>query len=202
MSLYKKIKTVFAVVALTGFVSFSNATLLTLEPVVTTGDVGDTISIDLVFDGTNGGTPTYLGGYNLVLSFDETLLAYTGFQAGPEAFDTGFDFLSGFADSFGPGTVELFDVSLIGAAATAAAQDNLGNVFTLATIEFQAIAQGISSVGFLGIFDLSDENAGSLFDAGPVFTGPGVSVNVSTPIGLSLMSLSLLGLLVARRRKA
>jgi hypothetical protein len=199
MSLYKKIKTVFAVVALTGFVSFSNATLLTLEPVVTTGDVGDTISIDLVFDGTNFGTPTYLGAYDLVLSFDNTLLAYTGVQAGPEAFTTGFDFPLDLEGVFGPGSVQLTDASVL---FDTAGQDALGNVFTLATIEFQAIAQGISSVDFFGIFELSDDLGFSLFDAGPVFTGPGVSVNVSTPVGLSLMSLSLLGLLVARRRKA
>ena len=192
MDLYKKAITGFAALGLMAFASFSQAAIISLDPSPVEGELFDSVFVDLVYDGT-GATPEYIGGWDLDLSFDDSILSFVDVTLDPD-----FGLLGGvgLATDFGGGLVNLFDLSLLGSAALMGSQDLLGNMFVLATLEFTAIGLGDTSLSLFG-------NAFS--DADGIATTPQLvdsrATVVPEPGILPLMALSLLAMVVARRRR-
>lgn len=111
--------------------------MVAVVPSASNVTVGDQTSVDVVVSGLND---EYVGAYDLTLEWDSGLLVLQGV-----AFDV---FLDGPADSLtdvvaGPGTVNVFEVSLAGLLN----QTGSGS-FRLFSLTFNALAAGTASLGF------------------------------------------------------
>lgn len=175
---------------------FVAAGVISFEPTPALGDVGDTIFVDLVWDGSQAG-PGYLGDWDVEVMYDESIVAYQG-----AAFGFGVDSLGCLVcgDNSVPGVVSLFEVSFDSVNDLIANQNALGNTFTIATLEFLALADGVTDLVF-GDTVFGDEN-GSLFGGainpllvdGQICIGPdGCEVaTIPTPAILPMLLASLI----------
>jgi len=120
----------------------ANATLMTLSFDDTDYGVNDVITGQLI---ASNFTET-LGGFDAEISFDDSVLALTGWSFG-NGFDDGFGSLQ-FADDMLPGSLLLSDFSfLFSDEMTLAA--NQGAEFVLASFTFTALSAGMHSVSLL-----------------------------------------------------
>ena len=136
------------------------APMVSVDPGVEFGTVGDSIFVDVLYDGTS--PTTYLGDFDIDVAFNDSVLAFVGGT---------FDF---FVDSLGclplvtcdafdlGGVVDVFQISEDSEADLIANQDALGNAGLLVTLEFEAIAEGIS------LLELSSQAFGN--EAGDLIT--------------------------------
>ncbi len=129
------------------------APIVSISPSSQVANFGDTVSIDIIVTGLTEA----VGGYSLYLGFNDAVLtgdSYTNDPGG--AMGAGDDF--GFG--FGANDLDLFYIAdaTWDAATLAGAQ---GASFTLATVTFLAIANGVSPLAWLFV-DLSDAAGDSL----------------------------------------
>ncbi len=144
----------------------------------------------------NGASTSILGGWDLDLTFDSSVISYQS---------TGFDPDDGLLDNFGldleliPGLLNLSDLSFSSSPDLASAQNGLGNTFVLATLEFAAIGVGTTDLVLTGNA-FTDADASGLEVA---LTGGSAEVigEVPEPGILSLTGLSLVLLAFSRRRR-
>lgn len=154
----KRILTILALGVALGGALVERATAVTvgLTPANNSIYIGETVDIDLMVSGLVAGQAPSLGAYDITLGFDESIVSLLGvtFPAPP---NSGMDFGNGsFQDalSMGPGMVLLSEVSFERARTLNRLQPD---TFTLATLSFQGVAVGMSSVDYLSLL-LSDEN--------------------------------------------
>jgi hypothetical protein len=125
---------IVACVALLGVSSVGRAApIVSLSPPSQDAEVGNTVSVDIRVDGLTDA----IGGFSLTLDFEDAILDGVAYTIG-DALGFGLD------DSFGfgsPGSLDLYFTSLEEEPTLAAAQ---GAGFVLATVTFQALANGIS----------------------------------------------------------
>ncbi len=125
---------------------------LSFEPSASTGVVGDTILVDLVWDGTGGATPAYLGDFDVDVGYDPSIVNFLGGIIDPDFGVDSFECFDCAVDGSTPGTVNLFEISFDSVLDLIANQDGLGNRFSLATLTFEGLIDGQTSLSLSGIF--------------------------------------------------
>lgn len=181
-----------------GLAPAAGAFTLSVVPQSPSVNVGDTVSVDVVAsDLVSGGAPS-LGAYDLNLSFDSSVLSFSGITFGTGLSVTGVpsivqDFV------LGTGLVNPFEVSLEDTADLNALQ---AGAFTLFTISFNAAQAGTSSLS-LGVSSLSTAEGTAL--SADALNGASISVAGAPAVPLPaaawllLSGVAGLGSLVRRR---
>lgn len=164
--------------------------------------VGQQTSVDIVVSGlTQPGEA--VGGFGLILTFDDTILKGLGFVIDPgSVMGNGLDLSLDFVD----GSLDLFYVADANndQGALAAAQ---GASFTLATVSFEGLVDGLSPVSFVrGSVFLSNWNgdetiAGVGTRNGEICVGGNCS-NAPEPASMVLVGTALGALALLRRRRS
>jgi hypothetical protein len=175
---------------------------LTLVPSAAVLTPGQTLSVDIVVSGLVDAEEAVIAleSFDLDLAFDTSRLAYTSLAFGGSLGDpenAGQTFVSGPGNPNGTGVALLFEFSLLSEAQLLALQDAS---FTLATLEFQALAVPGDTV-----LQLVNLDAGSLGGVGGVSLS---DTELAAPAAISveivpepaLVSLGAAALLVLRRR--
>jgi hypothetical protein len=201
------------VLTLALFCNTAGAALIYFDPTPRFADVGDTFTIEMMWDGS-GASPEYVGAFDIFLGFDTVIARYEGSVIDPEfAVDTfGCDAFAQLIGQCGddslpaiPDIIDIFHVSLDSAGILQANQDGKGNIFSLATLEFTAQSEGRTPVSFLGPTQVFGEAAGieifPTLTAGLICVGPNACAAVPEPGTVALFGLGLLGV-AARRRRA
>lgn len=183
-------RTLLAMVFLAGPAS---AATISFAPGSQSVEIGDSVSVDIVVSDLGG---EIVSAYDLDIQYDAAILNATGVS-----FDTGLGDALAFEalESFDVGTaglVDLAQVSLLGDAALLALQG--GDEVRLATLVFEAVGPGTSSLDFL--FDAANDIKGAgalILDV----TDASGSIRVTTPIPEPRAALLFgLGLFVLHRR--
>jgi PEP-CTERM motif len=142
-----KVFRVAALAILLGFGTVTHAAaapIVSIDPVLQTVQVGDALSVDLVVSGLT----EVIGGFQALLSFDDSILSGVGYVIDPDdEFDGELDFSFGFS-GVDDSPLDLFVVGTPGAGQPTS--------FRLATISFMATALGLSPLTLSGVI-LSDE---------------------------------------------
>lgn len=163
------------------------ALILSVSPTAQTVSLGDQVSIDVLISGLEDGLDEIVSGYDLSLSFDASILAYSS--------GTYFDLID-----IPP--VPDFSVSgVISWTSTSFALDSVlqaqqGNSVTLGTLVFDTLSRGTSPLTFT-YDDLTGLNSDPLN-----YSVSNGSATVAAPQTALLLGLGALGMLTARRRRA
>jgi hypothetical protein len=186
-----------------GFLARAEASpVVSIDPASQTANVGDTVSADILVSGLTDP----LGGFSLLLSFDDAILTGTSFtndpdaKMGPSPLD-----LSGGFNGAGGSPLDLFFVAdaSLDAAALSALQ---GTGFRLGTIQFLAVANGVSPLS-IGSLVLSNASGSATIPAnavnGKVCVGGPCPVPAPEPsVFLMLGAAGLFALFMRRYRPA
>lgn len=125
----------------------SYALTISLTPTSQTVAVGQTIQFDLMVSGLGSGVAPSLATYDVDISFDPGILAFTGAAFGDTVLGNQLD-LFGFGSisvaTSGVGTVNLFELSFDDPADLNLLQSEN---FTLAALSFVALSPGTSALG-------------------------------------------------------
>ena len=201
MNLMNKLKAALLVCCLLGFAQGASAGVISLVPNPALGDVGDTIFVDMVWEGTGD----YIGDFDVDISYDDSIVEYVGADLDP---DFGVDSFGCFicGDGSVPGVIDLFVVSFDFIADLIANQDGLGNMFVLARLEFSGLAEGVTDLVF-GSSTFGDEGGIGMdptLNNGQICVGPNgcPPVGVPEPGTISLVLLGVLALGLRRLRLA
>lgn len=176
--------------------------IISIDPATSLGSIGDVITIDILWDGS--ADPEYLGAWDVDIAFDPGILSFSGatFGFGVDSFGC-IPGLSCDALVSGPGLLDLFEFSFDDAFTLMANQDGLGNMFVMASLSFNAIANGTSSLAFTGpLLTFGDELGNRIFpvlNGGRVCIGPNGCIDVPEPAGIALFAAGLLAFLIRRR---
>lgn len=182
----------------------AQAITVSISPAAQTIGVGDSASIDIIVSGLSQPADA-MGGFQLVLGFNDTLLSGVSFTNDPDAKlgATPLDLSLGFSG----GTLDLFFVADILEDQTSLAALQ-GASFTLARVSFAGLAIGLSPLTlsnvFLSNWDGTETFAGVTIQNGEIcVAAPGANgcPRVPEPGTLALFSLGLLGLGLTRRRR-
>lgn len=180
-----------ALALLIGVAPAAHAVELIFSPGAQVVSLGDPVSVDLLVSGLGDGVPPSLGGFDVDISFDPSILVLTGASLiAPLGGSAQFEFNVQVTAS--GVVVNLFALSFLSPEDLDALQPG---EFTLATLTFGTLASGTSSLVIENAI-LSDAAGGAL----PIDSAPNGSVTVPEPatsIGVAL-GLAALGLL--RRR--
>lgn len=180
--------------ALAGWVCCGTANAIDISVVspIANVQISDFVDVDLVVSGLGDGVAPSLGAYDVDLNFDAGVLSLVGvgFGAGLDIFDFG----SIQTATPGPGTVNLYEVSLDSPEDLDASQPGS---FSLATLTFQVLAGGTSALD-LSVNAFADSMGENLADN--LLVNNGSVTAVPEPSSALLMLLGLLPVgLVARR---
>jgi hypothetical protein len=185
----------------------AEAAIISVVPVSQTVALGDPVSVELVVVGLKDNES--VGGVSLTLSFNDSILAGASYLVDPDfkmgvALDPFNDFSAGFAGGNGSPLelVFLADISLDHTALKALQ----GASFTLATVTFDAIANGLS------LLTLGDIGGEFLSNADGLLTIPTQAANglvcvggncqvVPEPATFALLALGAGALAIRRRRQ-
>jgi hypothetical protein len=134
----------------------SHALLLGFDPVSQQVPVGSPVDVEVVISGLGVGAAPSLGAFDLDVTFDPTILSFSGLVFGDpilgnqlDIFSFGFN-PSGFFES--GGVIDFFEISLDAPSDLDTFQ---ADSFTLATITFDTLSVGTSSLN-ISSFVLSD----------------------------------------------
>lgn len=146
MTLLKTIKKAAVTCCLLGFTSMATAGVISFDPTPALVTVGNTISVDLIWDGSAG--PDYISAYDVDIGWDALIVSLDSVTLDPDlGVDAGGCFPGFTCDALiGAGTVDIFEVSFDAVLDLIANQDSLGNSFTLATLTFIALEQGATDL--------------------------------------------------------
>ena len=190
-----KIKQASILVVILAFLSATPATSATLElvPDMTTVGLGDALFIDIVVSELGDGIAPSVGDFDFDITYDDTILTATDVEIGGFLGDLDFLEAIGGFDLSTSGVVDLFEVSFLFDFELDALQPAS---FTLATLSFEAIGLGMSTLDFTQVI-LGDSFAQPIDT-----TVTGGSVSVPLPPTLWLFGSSLLALVGFSKRKA
>ena len=170
----------------------SHAISIGFSPVNQSVYLGDNAYVDVVVSDFQADES--LGDYDLNIRYDNAILDLTSIVFGSElgVSDQGFTDLGG-------GVFNLYELSWESPASLASQVD----VFTLATLTFNTLTTGISSLDFSNIFSLGDQygNWLSADQGSGSIEVKEKSVNVPEPGSLMLFTVGLLGLGLCRRKQ-
>jgi hypothetical protein len=105
--------------------------------------VGDSFTVSVMVDGLTSGAAPSLGGYDLDVQFDPSILSFTGITFGAGLDVSGFGSIKDYSLT-SPGVLDVFEVSLDEIADLNALQ---GSAFKLFTLTFDASQVGLSNLG-------------------------------------------------------
>jgi hypothetical protein len=161
---------------------------LFFNPAAPTVAEGDVFDIELWVSGLGDGVHPSLGGFDIELSFDDSILSFQSLQFGNYLSDS---IGSTQSHSSGPGLVALTEVSMLSNAELDTLQPA---AFSLATLQFAVIQLAMSTIGFQK-WDLSDGEGYSL----TAELTPATIHAVPVPSALILMASALMGVCGARQ---
>lgn len=161
-------KKIFKLFLFLGFLILFNissvqAVTISFDPVAQTVPVGTSVDVDVVISGLGDYMPDSLGVFDLDVTFDTTILSFTGYQLGPYLGDTTFgEALDLSWGEFIPGVVNVAELSFLESDAFTCIfcippylDDLQPSSFTLATLTFDTLALGTSPLE-LSIWSLGD----------------------------------------------
>jgi len=176
---------------------------LTFVPASQDVNINDVAVVDLQVVGVGDHTSPSLGAFDVTVNFDSSILSFVGATFGGFLGDIGLGEAVGTVTPPPPsGVVNLVEVSLLTGAELATLQ---GSSFVIASLSFQAITGGSSSLSLSNVI-LSDENGDELTDP-DLLSGAinvregGGGTTVPEPGTLYLIGSGLAGALLMRRRK-
>ncbi len=143
------------------------AILIEFQPAAQMVEVGDSLGVDIVVSGLSDAREI-VSAYNLDVTYDASVLTATGVTLGlflgsdPSCFDLPLPPCSFTLTT--PGVVNLAEVSLLGDAELA---DLQSDSVILATLLFDALAEGMSTLDFLSFDELGIDVTGRAIDLEP-----------------------------------
>jgi hypothetical protein len=138
-------KTIFLPLMLVISLSPAIGATIALAPSASVVMLGESFDLDVVISGLGAGAPSSVSAFDLTLSFAPAILSVDGVSFGLSLGNPAlFEALTGFTIS--PGSVNLAEVSLLSAADLDVLQPAS---FTLATLSFEALAVGMTTVAFV-----------------------------------------------------
>lgn len=171
------------------FASSVQAATISIVPSSQTINVSETTAADLVISGLGNFASPSLGGFDIDVTFDDSILSFNS-----ETFGTLLGASIQDVDTSTPGVVNLFEVSLESVSTLDGIQPDS---FLLATLMFDGIALGASQLGF-GFVLLSDAIGDVI--PNPTLVPASVTV-VPLPASIWLFVTGLLGLTGISRTK-
>ena len=157
----------------------SGAITISLDPSSVSVDPGGNFTIDVVVDGLGDGVAPSVGAYQLGLTWDPTALTFI--DATPSG-ALGIPTLESiFGDTPGVGSVNFFEVSLLGVPDLNALQ---GSTVVLTTLEFQGLVPGKTDLAFSQT-DVADQLGNALV----IDAANGATVQVVPEPGAALLFL-------------
>ncbi len=183
------------------------APIISVDPTESTGVIGDTITVDILWDGLDDGE--YLSGWDIDLFYDNTVLAFmqAEFGFGVDSFGC-IPSITCDTTEVSPGQLDMFEVSLDDVATLVANQDALGQQFAIATISFEAIGNGVSNLSFGGPDLVFGDEVGDELNVqlqnGRVCIGPSgcTQASVPEPAAAALLVSGLILLRIKQMKKA
>jgi hypothetical protein len=154
-----------------------------------TVQLGLPVTVDIVISGLGDGKAPSVGSYELVVTYDPTILLPTGITPGPSL---GYPYFSIFEGIVDPGELNLKETSIL---LSWELDDLQPGSFALASISFDALAVGTSLLGFSQVI-VGDTAGGWLL----VDPGSGSVAVVPAPGTMVLLASGLIGLIAIRRR--
>ena len=171
----------------------AQAILLEFDPPTNNVTLGASGDVDLVISGLGDGVAPSIGAFDLDVDFDPAIVELTGVVFGTELDLFGLGSIQGV--SGGSGSVNIFELSFDSVSDLDALQPG---AFILATLTFDTLAAGTSSLVISP--ELLGDSIGLPLSA-DTDTGSITVRSVPEPTTLALLSLGLVGLGVARKKK-
>ncbi|MCI0527931.1 MAG: PEP-CTERM sorting domain-containing protein [Nitrospira sp.] len=206
----KKILTVILVLGW-GFLSSFSAQAISLDFVPFSQDVviGNPVDVDLVISGLGDFTDPSLATFDLDVFFDPAILSFNSVGFGPFLGDPSLGEAITTSDASTSGSVNLFEVSFLEGDATTCVfcippflNDLQPSSFTLATLTFDTLAMGTSSLSFTlnALGDANGNPLGASLGSGSVTVSGDVAV-IPEPATLLLMGSGVVGLWALRKKR-
>lgn len=189
----------------------AHALSLSIIPSAGSAVVGGNVNADLVIsDLGSGGAASTVGAFDINIGFDSSILSLNNVTFGALLGNLSLSEAIAAFDNSTPGTVNLFEVSLLEASASTCVfcqtpyLDSLQpSSFLLATLSFIGTSQGTSTltpvINAIGDGEGNDLARGLITAAGSVTVGR--PVTVPEPSILALLSVGLLGWMFSNRKK-
>ena len=181
-----------------GFVSAGTAEAITLgfDPASQQVSVGSSVSVRVAVSDLGNGAAPSLGTFDLDVLYDPAVLGFTGVVFGDPVLGDQLDLAGGGSlvdfDASAAGALNLFELSVD---LPADLDDLQAGAFTLATLTFEALAPGTSSLDFSAL--VLGDSLGDPLDADALSAGSITVVPEPAPSSLTLLGILLLAL--ARR---